>query len=143
MSSHQVKSTLGEVLTETVMRPGVISCGPETDLPSVAFMMTSNRVHSVVVSGIEPLPNGGEHLTWGLITALDLVQAALAGSAEGDAGTLAGSELVTVDADDTLERAAQLMSEHQLSHLLVISGAQPVGVVSTLDIVGHLAQGAV
>jgi CBS domain-containing protein len=143
MSSHQVKSTLGEVLTETVMRPGVISCGPETDLPSVAFMMTSNRVHSVVVSGIEPLPNGGEHLTWGLITALDLVQAALAGSAEDDAGTLAVSELVTVDADDTLERAAQLMSEHQLSHLLVISGAQPVGVVSTLDIVGHLAQGAV
>jgi CBS domain-containing protein len=124
------------------MRPGVISCGPETDLPSVAFMMTSNRVHSVVVSGIEPLPNGGEHLTWGLITALDLVQAALAGSGEGDAGTLAVSELVTVEADDTLEHAAQLMSEHQLSHLLVISGAQPVGIVSTLDVVGHLARGA-
>src|SRR5690348_11406918 len=142
MSSHQVKTTLGEVVTEAVMRPGVISCGPETDLPSVAFMMTSNRVHSVVVSGIEPLPNGGEHLTWGLITALDLVQAALAGSGEDDAGTLAVSELVTVDADDTLERAAQLMSEHQLSHLLVISGTQPVGIVSTLDIVGHLARGA-
>ena len=124
------------------MRPGVISCGPETDLPSVALKMSSNRVHSVVVSGTEPLPNGGEHLTWGLITALDLVQAALAGGDVGDAGTLAISEIVTVDATDTLEHAAQLMSEHQLSHLLVISGAQPVGVVSTLDIVGHLAHGA-
>jgi CBS domain-containing protein len=124
------------------MRPGVISCGPETDLPSVAYMMTSNRVHSVVVSGIEPLPDGSDRLTWGLITALDLVQAALAGSGAQEAGTVAASEIVTVDVDDTLERAAQLMSEHQLSHLLVTAGGQPAGVVSTLDIVGHLARRA-
>src|SRR5690242_8461721 len=98
MSSHQVTSTLEQVLTEAVMRPGVISCGPETDVSSIASKMVSNRVHSVVVSGVESLPDGGEHLTWGLITALDLVEAALPGVGEPSAGSLASSEIVTVDA---------------------------------------------
>ena len=61
------------------MRAGIISCGPETDLTTVARMMATNHVHAVVVSGIEPTPNGGEHLTWGIVTALDLVTAALPG----------------------------------------------------------------
>ena len=54
------------------------------------------------VSGIEPTPSGGEHLTWGLVTALDLVTAALPGVGAPDAGALASTEIVTVDA----ERAA-------------------------------------
>jgi CBS domain-containing protein len=141
MSSHQVTPTLGRVVVEDVMRPGVISCGPETDLITIARTMATNRVHSVVVSGIEPLPGGGEHLTWGLITALDLAQAALADATGLDAGSLAGTELVTVDVTDTLERVAQLMAEHQLSHLLVTADADPVGVISTLDIAGWLARG--
>jgi len=124
------------------MRLGVISCGPETDLITIARTMASNRVHSVVVSGIDPLPGGGEHVTWGLITALDLVQAALADDRDLDAGALAGTEIVTVDATDTLQRAAQLMAEHQLSHLVVTAGTAPVGVVSTLDIAAWLARGS-
>jgi CBS domain-containing protein len=52
---------------------------------------------------------------------------------------LASTEIVTVDVAEPLERAAQLMTKHQLSHLLVVSDAQPVGVVSTLDIAGCLA----
>lgn len=124
------------------MHPGVINCGPEADLITIARTMASNRVHSVVVSGIESLPGGGEHLTWGLITALDLVQAVLAGDGGLDAGSLARTEIVTVDATDTLEHAAELMAEHQLAHLLVTAGAAPVGVVSTLDIASWLARGS-
>jgi CBS domain-containing protein len=133
MSSHQVTPTLGHVLTEAVMRPGVISCGPETDVSTLARMMASNRVHSIVVTDAE------QHPTWGLVTALDLVAATLPGI-ETDAGALAGSEIVTVDAADTLERAAQLMTEHQLTHLLVTARGRPVGVISTLDIVEYVAQ---
>ena len=140
MSSYQVTPALGQVLVEDAMRPGVISCGPETDLITIARTMAANRVHSVVVSGIDPLPGGAEHLTWGLITALDVAEAAVVEAGDIDAGSLAGTEIVTVDRSDTLERAAQLMAEHQLSHLLVTTGADPVGVVSTLDIAGWLAR---
>ena len=122
------------------MRAGIISCGPETDLTTVARMMATNHVHAVVVSGIEPMPNGGEHLTWGLVTALDLVTAAMPGTGTPEAGEIASTEIVTVDAKEPLPGAVQLMIEHQLSHLLVVAGARPIGILSTLDVAGCLAR---
>jgi CBS domain-containing protein len=151
MSSYHVSPPRGSsrapgldhALVEDVMRPGIISCGPETDLTTVARTMATNHVHAVVVSGIHQTPSGGEELTWGIVSALDLVAAALPGAGAPDAGALASTEVVTVDAREPLERAAQLMVEHQLTHLLVVDGARPVGVLSTLDIAGCMAWGEV
>ena len=150
-TSHHLTSPRGSdrapalehALVEDVMRAGIISCGPETDLTTVARMMATNHVHAVVVSGIEPMPNGGEHLTWGIVSALDLVTAALPGVGAPLAGEIASTEIVTVEAKEPLPSAVQLMVEHQLSHLLVVVGAQPVGILSTLDIAGCLAWGEV
>jgi CBS domain-containing protein len=133
---------LEHALVEDVMRRGIISCGPDTDLITVARLMATNHVHAVVVSGVEASPHGGEHLTWGLVTALDLVAAALPGI-EADAGALATTEILTIDASEPLVRAAQMMLEHQLTHLIVVSQARPVGVVSTLDVAGCLGWGEV
>jgi CBS domain-containing protein len=149
MSSHHLSPPRGSdrapalehALVEDVMRAGIISCGPETDLTTVARMMATNHVHAIVVSGIELTPHGGEHLTWGIVTALDLVAAALAGTEALDAGAVASTEIVTVDVQEPLERAAQLMVEHQLTHLLVVARARPVGILSTLDVAGCLAWG--
>lgn len=123
------------------MHRGIYSCAPDTDLTTVARLMATHHVHALVVSGIESAAHGGEHLSWGLITALDLVACALPGVGAPDAGALASTELVTVAAGEPLTRAAQLMAEHQLSHLLVVAGALPVGIVSTLDVAGCLAWG--
>jgi CBS domain-containing protein len=149
MSSHHLSPPPGSyrapalehALVEDVMRPGIISCGPETDLTTVARLMAANHVHAVVVSGTEFTPAGGEHLTWGIVTALDLVAAAPPGANAPDAGAIASTEIVTIDVDEPLERAAQLMVEHQLTHLLVVSAGRPVGILSTLDIAGCLAWG--
>ena len=48
---------------------------------------------------------------------------------------------LTIAAEDTLQHAAQLMSEHEVTHLVVVAGGskQPVGVLSTLDIARALA----
>ncbi len=121
------------------MHPGIVSCPPETDLVTVARTMASHHIHAVVVSGVESTSHG-EHLTWGLLTSLDLVAAA--GSPEVDAGEVCSTEVVTVAAGESLERAVQLMVEHQLSHLLVVSPkAQPIGVLSSLDVAGCVAWG--
>lgn len=149
MSSHHLTFPRGSdrapafehAVVEDVMRAGIISCGPETDLTTVARMMATNHVHAVVVSGIDSTPDGGEHLTWGILTALDLVTATLPGVGTPVAGEVASTEIVTVDAGEPLEHAVQLLVEHQLSHLLVVSGARPVGVLSTLDVAGWLAAG--
>ena len=124
-----------------VMRHGVLSCPPETDLRSVARIMATNRIHAVVVSGTERMQDGNERLAWALISDLDLVAAAREGRAGCEAAEFAGTELVVVFPDEPLERAAQLMVEHALAHLLVISRPTglPVGVISTLDIAGVVA----
>jgi len=138
MFSQQLAPALFNVRVEDVLHPGIISCTPDTDLPTIAAAMAEHRVHAIVVSGIDQLLNGSEHLTWGIVTALDLVSAVTPGADVSSAGALARTEVVTVDLEEPLERAAQLMTEHQLTHLLVVSGGFPVGIVSTLDVVGRL-----
>jgi CBS domain-containing protein len=132
--------TLRHALVQDVMRPGIVTCPPDADLISVARLMSGNHIHSVVVSGIESVP-GGERLTWGLITALDLVACTQPGYEGAEAADLASTEIVTVEEDEPLERAAQLMVEHQLTHLVVVTAGEPVGMVSTLDVAGCLAWG--
>jgi CBS domain-containing protein len=118
------------------MRPGVIACSPDTTLNTVARMMATYHVHSVIVTG---LANRAQ--PWGIVTDLDVLQAA--SDAEDRTATDAlTSELVTVTADDTLTHAASLMIDRGVTHLLVVEGDKgPVGVVSTLDIAGIVGWG--
>jgi CBS domain-containing protein len=48
---------------------------------------------------------------------------------------------VAVSADESLDRAAQLLSEHGVSHLIVVDAASgyPAGVLSTLHIAAAYA----
>lgn len=47
-----------------------------------------------------------------------------------------------MSSDERLERAAQLMAEHGVSHLVVVDAADghPIGVLSTLDLAVVYAQ---
>ena len=123
-----------------VMHPGVVSCPADTDLTTVARMMASHHIHAVVVSGV--VPDDGEKLVWSLLSDFDLV-AARDTADYREAGELAHTRVLTVEPEDPLERAAHLMVEHRLSHLLVVSAesGQPVGVLSTLDVAGAIAWG--
>src|SRR4051794_36550628 len=96
--------TLEHAHVGDVMRPGIITCAPQTDLVSVARLMTEQHIHAVVVSGIESVP-GGERLTWGLVTALDLVASAMPGFEGAEAADLASTEIVMVEENESLERA--------------------------------------
>ena len=120
------------------MRLGLFSCPPDTPLAYVARMMATDRIHLVVVSALGA--NHEEPSAWGIVSDLDLARFAnnMAGQT---AGSVASTELVTVAADESLERAAQLMAEHETSHLIVIQpqSGHPVGVLSTLDLAGVLA----
>jgi CBS domain-containing protein len=107
VESRSLAPTLRHALVQDVMRPGIVTCPPDADLVAVARLMIGAHIHAIVVSGIETVP-GGERLTWGLITALDLVASTQPGYEGAEAADLASSEIVTVDMDEPLERAAQL-----------------------------------
>ncbi len=129
--TSQLSVPFGEAHVSDVMTPGVISCGPETPLRTVARMMATYRVHAVVVF---------DDADWRIVSDLDLVASASAAD-DRTAGAVSASPLITVTPDETLERTAQLMAEHETAHVIVRdAGAdRPLGVVSTLDIARALA----
>lgn len=124
-----------------VMHPGVLTCPVEAPLSEVARIMASEHVHCVVV--LSETQDGG--LLWGVVSDLDLVAgASVRDVEEQSAGGTAASPVVTIAPDDTLLRAAQLMTEHATAHLLVVDpdSRLPVGVLSTLDVAGAVAPAA-
>jgi CBS domain-containing protein len=118
------------------MRPEVLTCPPDAPLRDVARTMASEQVHSVVVSG------GSEGARrWGIVTDMDLLRAAREDMDERTASWAAASEFLSVSPDESLERAVQLMVEHDAAHVVVVdpAGDRAVGVLSTLDVAGLLA----
>jgi CBS domain-containing protein len=124
-----------------VMRPGVMSCAPDAPLLTVAQTMATHHVHSVVVAGLTRDDMGGDHLVWGLISDMDVVRAAESGIEGHSAADAARTEVVTVESATPLSEAARLMDDHATAHLIVVSGGQPTGVISSLDLAGALAWG--
>lgn len=127
-------SALENLRVEEVMSHGVLSCPLETPLTEVARLMATNRVHCIV--GFGDITEDDTRL-WGVVSDLDLVGLAATEGLEGrTAGTSAATEAVTVAPDESVRRAAQLMREHGVAHVVVADphSDRPVGVVSTLDI---------
>jgi len=119
------------------MRLGVVTVAPETSLREVARVMATYRIHAVVISEIE-----GDR-PWGIVSDLDLVAAADKDLDKVRAQAIWRSQLVTINADEGLGRAVELMTEHRVTHLVVVQphSGHPVGVLSTLDLAGVLAWG--
>jgi CBS domain-containing protein len=111
------------------MHHGILSCAPDAPLSEVAGMMAKHRIHAVAVTerpGLRPL---------GIASDLDVVAAATTGDGL-TARQAACTEPLTVSSDESLQRAAQLMTEHAVGHLVVVDAESgyPSGVLSTLDI---------
>ena len=129
---------LTDVRVGETMHRGVVTCEREASLSDVARVMADRSIHCIVVENDSS--DGGPY--WGLVSDLDLVAAATVRDLDGQtAGGTAASPVVMVTPTETLERAAQLMTEHATSHLVVVDAGllRPVGVISTLDIAAALA----
>ena len=128
---------LRNLLVADSMHEGVFACEREAPLSEVAATMAR---------GARPLCRGRQRQrrrssSLGHRLDLDLVAAALVRDLDDQsAGGSAGTPVVMVTPDETLERAAQLMTEHNTTHLIVIDPARqrPLGVLSTLDIAASL-----
>ena len=64
-SSPQID--LGERTVGEVMRLGVVTCAPDTALSEVAHLMSTHRIHCVVVGGLGEDIHG-TRLVWGVVT---------------------------------------------------------------------------
>jgi crotonyl-CoA carboxylase/reductase len=131
---------LAHVRVSDAMHHGVLSCAPDTSLGDVATIMAEHRVHCVVVGA--PRVRGAG--AWSVVSDRDLMTAAAADRAdEPTAGSVAGTSVPRIGSAAPLMRAAQIMAEHDVSHLIVVGEAngRPEGVLSSLDVAMVLAGG--
>lgn len=129
---------LDQVTVEHAMHAGVFTCAEDASLEAAAALMARYSIHCVIV-----LEGSDDEKPWGIVSDLDLVSSAFDHDAAAwTAGTAAGTPAVTIEADAPLRRAAQLMREYGISHLVVVDpGAQtPLGVISTLDLARVIAE---
>jgi CBS domain-containing protein len=128
---------LPRVRVSDCMHAGILSCAPDAPLAEVASIMCEHRVHAVAVVDRD----GGRPVA--VVSDLDVVAAAASG-AEASALQAAATEPLVVSARESLHRAAQLMAEHGVAHLVVLdaAGGYPVGVLSTLDVAAAFAGAA-
>lgn len=133
--------SLEEATVADAMRTGVMSCTADVPAFTVARMMATHHIHSVVVDRVSHDPVQGERHAWGVVSDMDLLVAARAGIEGLTAGDLSANEPVTVAPSLALAEALRLMEEHKTAHLIVSDAGRPVGVLSTLDIAGVLAWG--
>jgi CBS domain-containing protein len=136
-----VEPGLRSIAASDAMHAGVLSCPPETPLRDVARMMARYAIHAVAVYTEESEADEAIGL-WGIVADEDLVRAAAEGDLESHtAGGTARTPLVMIYPHESLQRAAELMREHRVTHLLVVSSEseRPLGVISTLDLARAVA----
>jgi CBS domain-containing protein len=137
-SQAPVSATVGAARVDDVMSAPIVTCQADVPLNEVAELMARHRIHAVVVLG-EPDASGNDPRPWGVISDADLVRAVAFGAEATTAGRVAASPVVTVTHDSPLLHAAQLMSDHETTHVLALEHGHPVGVVSALDVAARLA----
>ena len=123
------------------MHPGLIGCDADASLATVAWILADENIHSVVVHLAEG-SGGGVVDRWGVITAPDLLRALDAGADDVTARTVAKRISAVAAPRDGVDRVVRLMARHDVSHVLVVEGGFPVGIVSALDVareVGRVA----
>ncbi len=95
--------------------------------------------------GAMPICGDDERLK-GIITDRDIVVKVLAEGKDPSStkvSEIGGGKPVTIGADDSIEQALEVMSEHQVRRLPVIDGHDLVGIISQADVASDLPEGKV
>jgi CBS domain-containing protein len=112
-----------------VMTAGPVAVSPSTPVRDAARMM--------VEEDVGPLPVvESDHLV-GIVTDRDLVARVLAEDRDPGSttvGEVASPGVVTVAADEDLDRALRLMALHRVRRIPVVDGTRLVGIVAQADV---------
>ena len=124
------------------MHPGIVSCHRDASLTEVAQLMATHHVHCIAVMHNPGRTQDGR-MVWGLISDLDLIRAGIRLGSDQTAEGLALEPVISARSTMSLTQAGEAMLEHRASHIIVIDpeSQRPIGVLSTLDIIGVLAWG--
>jgi CBS domain-containing protein len=112
-----------------VMTANPTTCSRQDSVADAAKVMAQKDVGPV------PIVDGDRLI--GLVTDRDIVVRVVAEGKDPQQtklGDIASSDLVTVSPDEDLDRALQLLAQHQVRRLPVVEGERLVGLVAQADV---------
>jgi MHS family proline/betaine transporter-like MFS transporter len=122
-SDKIVGDRLGQVAS-----PVAITMSPTATLREIAVQMTANDIGMVVIAG--------EGRLLGVVSERDLVRAIAEESDPDDerASDIMSVDVVSTEADASIDEAAELMVQGGVRHLPVVDEGRVIGVVSMRDL---------
>ncbi|GBF09344.1 conserved hypothetical protein [Aeropyrum pernix] len=122
-----------DVLVRDIMSSPPITTLPMTSVKEAARIMLENRVGSLIVVN-------ERNTLLGILTKTDIIREVVAKGLDPESvrvGDIMTRNPYYVYTDDSVERAASLMGEHNIGHLPVLDPEtkKPVGIVTKTDIV--------
>jgi CBS domain-containing protein len=112
-----------------VMTANPTTCEPKATVVDAAKVMAREDIGAV------PIVEGGRLV--GLVTDRDIIVRTVSEGRDVKTTTVkdvASKDLVTVAPDEDLDRALQLMSQHQVRRIPVVEGDRVVGIVAQADV---------
>jgi CBS domain-containing protein len=124
-------TTVGQIMTEKLE-----TINPSNTAQEAAKKMRDKKVSSLVVTdrGDEPI---------GIVTERDLVRQVCTKDVNSNAVIvhhIMSSPLVTIDANSSVEVAADIMVENKVRHLLVMDENRALGIITPSDFTGYLKE---
>ena len=135
---------LRATLVRDVMHPGIVSCSQSATAAEIARIMASSRVHCVAVMGLSH-DQQQDPLIWGIVSDLDLLEAATDVGRAATAADLAKEPVISIRSTMSVHDAARAMVQYGATHVVVVDPDQrrtPLGILSTLDVAEVLAADA-
>ena len=124
-------TTVGQVMTERLE-----TISPSDTAQEAAKKMRDKKVSSLVVTDVEDKPIG-------IVTERDLVRQVctkVINSNDVIVHRIMSSPLATIDANSSVEVAADIMIQNKVRHLLVVDENKVLGIITPSDFTGYLKE---
>lgn len=122
-------TTVGQLMTERLE-----TISPSDTAQEAAKKMRDKKVSSLVVTDVEDKPIG-------IVTERDLVRQVctkVINSNDVIVHHIMSSPLATIDANSSVEVAADIMIQNKVRHLLVVDENKVLGIITPSDFTGYL-----
>jgi CBS domain-containing protein len=124
-------TTVGQLMTERLE-----TISPSDTAQEAAKKMRDKKVSSLVVTDVEDKPIG-------IVTERDLVRQVctkVINSNDVIIHRIMSSPLATIDANSSVEVAADIMNQNKVRHLLVVDENKVLGIITPSDFTGYLKE---
>lgn len=124
-------TTVGQLMTERLE-----TISPSDTAQEAATKMRDKKVSSLVVTDVEDKPIG-------IVTERDLVRQVctkVINSNDVIVHHIMSSPLATIDANSSVEVAADIMIQNKVRHLLVVDENKVLGIITPSDFTGYLKE---